>query len=81
MNTASELPLKTERQIWDDLVTELDYELVIQRRATHQLGGILYRLRWHLHEHGLDKVRTGRWESLLRERQLEKNTARDWIVS
>lgn len=81
MTTDGGLPPKTERQIWDDLVTELDYERFIFERSTHRLGEILYRLKCHLRDYGLDQVRTGRWQSLLRERQIEKNTARDWIVA
>lgn len=77
---SSDKPPRTERQIWDDLVTELDYELLVHARVRQALGRILYNIKVHLRDHGLDKVRTGRWEALLRERKIEKSTARDWIV-
>jgi hypothetical protein len=70
----------TERQQWDNLVTELDKEWFIFGQSRHLLGGILYRMKVHLQKNGLDKVRTGRWESVLRERGIEKSTARDWVV-
>jgi hypothetical protein len=70
----------TERQQWDNLVTELDQEWLIFGQSRHQLGGILHRMKVHLHLHGLDKARTGRWEGMLRERRIEKSTARDWVV-
>lgn len=71
---------KPERQQWDDLVTELDAELIVYGPVRHQLGKILYKIKVHLHAHGLDKGRHGRWESILRERQIEKSTAREWVV-
>ena len=70
----------TERQQWDALVTELDKELLIFGPIRHELGRILYSIKAHLRKHGLDKSRIGRWEAMLRERKLEKSTARDWVV-
>lgn len=70
----------SERQQWDNLVTELDKEWLILGQSRHVLGGILYRMKVHLQKHGLDKARTGRWEAILRERHIEKSTARDWVV-
>jgi hypothetical protein len=70
----------TERQQWDNLVTELDKELIVYGPIRYELGRILYNMKVHLKKHGLDKSRTGRWESLLRERKIEKSTARDWVV-
>jgi hypothetical protein len=73
---------KPERQQWDDLVTELDAELIVYGPVRHQLGKILYKIKVHLHAHGLDKGRKGRWEAILRERDIaEKSTARDWVVA
>ena len=69
-----------ERQQWDNLVTELDAELIVYGPVRHQLGKILYKIKVHLHAHGLDKGRHGRWESILRERHIEKSTAREWVV-
>ena len=80
VNDPKRRALLTERKQWDDLVTELDKELLIYRETRHQLGGILYRVKVHLQKHGLDKSHTGRWESILRERHIEKSTARDWVV-
>jgi len=71
---------RTEHQRWDQLVTEFDEEWLIFGQSRHVLGGILYRMKVHLRNHGLDKVRTGRWEPFLRERGIEKSTARDWVV-
>jgi len=70
----------TERQQWDNLVTELDKELIVYGPVRYELGRILYNMKAHLRNHGLDKSRTGMWESLLRERGIEKSTARDWVV-
>lgn len=71
-----------ERQQWDDLVTELDTELIVYGKSRLQLGKILYKIKVHLHAHGLDKGRKGRWEAILRERDIaEKSTARDWVVA
>jgi hypothetical protein len=70
----------TERQQWDNLLTELDLELNFHRESGHQLGRALYSLKLHLQKHGLDKVRTGRWERMLDERKIAKGTARDWVV-
>jgi len=72
--------METERQQWDALVTELDKELLIFGPVRHELGRILYNIKVHLKKHGLDKARTGKWEAMLRERQIEKSTARDWVV-
>ena len=69
-----------ERQQWDNLVTELDTELVVFGAAGHQLGRILYKIKLHLQAHGLDKARTGRWATILRERQIAESTAKDWVV-
>ena len=52
----------------------------MHEHARHRLGKILYEMKVHLRKHGLDKRRTGRWESILRERKIEKSTARDWVV-
>jgi hypothetical protein len=70
----------TEREQWDSLVTELDAELLLYGPVRHQLGKILYEMKVHLHKNGLDRGRKGRWELILRERQIEKSTARDWVV-
>src|SRR6266478_3559247 len=70
----------TERQQWDKLVAELDLELNFNNQSNQQMGAVLYRIKVHLKAHGLDKVRTGRWESILRERKIATNTARDWVV-
>src|SRR6266571_8354906 len=70
----------TERQQWDSLVTELDKELIIYGPVRHELGRILYNIKVHLKAHGQDKGRRGRWWSILAERQIEKSTARDWVV-
>src|SRR6266702_4781435 len=70
----------TERQQWDALVTELDKELIIYGPVRHELGRILYKIKFYLQKHGLDKGRNGRWEAILRERHIEKSTARDWVV-
>jgi hypothetical protein len=59
----------TEREQWDGLVTELDTELLLYGPVRYQLGKILYQMKIHLHKHGLDRGRKGRWESILRERQ------------
>jgi hypothetical protein len=81
MTTANtENQLLTERQQWDNLVTELDKELIIYGSVRYELARILYNIKVHLRKHGLDKSHTGRWESILRERQIEKSTARDWVV-
>lgn len=71
---------KTERQQWDNLVAELDLELNFNRESRYKLGRILYNIKLHLKKHGLDQVRTGRWEHILRERKIAKPTARDWVV-
>jgi hypothetical protein len=71
---------QTERQQWDDLVTELDKELILYGTVRYELGRILYNIKVHLHKHGLDKGRRGRWEAILKERKIEKSTARDWVV-
>lgn len=71
---------QNERQGWDALITELDKELLIYGPVRHNLGRIFYNIRLHLRKHGLDKSHTGRWEAILRERQIEKSTARDWVV-
>ena len=60
-NTENQPP--TERRQWDNLVTELDKELIYDGPVRHELGRILYEMKVHLHEHGLDKGRTGRWEA------------------
>jgi hypothetical protein len=70
----------TERQQWDNLVTELDKELIVYGPVRHELGRILYNIKVHLRKHGQDKGRRGRWETILAERQIEKSTARDWVV-
>jgi hypothetical protein len=70
----------TERQQWDNLVTELDKELIVYGPVRHELGRILYNIKVRLRKHGLDKGRRGRWESILAERRIEKSTARDWVV-
>ena len=77
---ATLVPDSSERQQWDNLVTELDKEWLIFGESRHMLGGILYRMKVHLRKHGLDKSHTGRWEAILRERHIEKSTARDWVV-
>ena len=71
----------TERKQWDNLVNELDLELNFHNQSNHQMGAVLYRMKVHLKTHGLDQVRTGRWERLLGERKINKNTARDWVVA
>jgi hypothetical protein len=71
---------KTERQQWDDLVAELDTELLVYGPVRHQLGEILYKAKVHLHAHGLDKGRRGRWSTILRERKIAESTAKDWVV-
>jgi len=70
----------TERQQWDNLVTELDKELLIFGETRYELGRILYNIKVHLRKHGLDKSHTGRWQAILDEREIEKSTARDWVV-
>ena len=70
----------TERQKWDNLVTELDEELIVYGPVRHELGRILYNIKVHLRKHDLDKGRRGRWETILAERKIEKSTARDWVV-
>ena len=69
-----------ERQQWDNLVTELDAELIVYGPVRHQLGKILYKIKVHLHAHGLDKGRHGRWTTILREREIAESTAKDWVV-
>jgi hypothetical protein len=72
--------MATEREQWDKLVAELDLEINFNNQSNHQMGAVLYRIKVHLKAHGLDKVRTGRWESILRERKIATSTARDWVV-
>jgi hypothetical protein len=71
---------KTERQQWDELVAELDLELITYKPVRYQMGKILYKMKVHLKKHGLDKGRKGRWQSILRERELAETTAKEWVV-
>src|ERR1700676_4778830 len=80
MSDTTVMDQKTERQQWDNLVTELDKELIIYGPVRHELGRILYNIKVHLRKHDLDRGRRGRWESILAERKIEKSTARDWVV-
>lgn len=70
----------SERQQWDDLVTELDAEIIEYGKIRNQLGKILYKMKAHLHAHGLDKGSHGRWTTILRERRIPESTAKDWVV-
>src|SRR5258708_7116708 len=72
--------MDAERQQWDKLVNELATEMKMMKLIRHQAGRILYDMKVHLQEHGLDKGRGGRWETVLRELEIEKSTARDWVV-
>lgn len=75
-------PPKTERQIWDDLVAEFDFEYLSYGRIIHEQGRILYNMKLHLQRHGLDNPRTGRWHSFITERKgLSESTAKGWIVA
>jgi hydroxymethylpyrimidine pyrophosphatase-like HAD family hydrolase len=76
----SEQPRKTEREIWDELVTEFDVEYMSYGLIVHNQGRILYNMKQHLKRHGLDKERTGRWSTLLRERNIAESTAKGWVV-
>jgi hypothetical protein len=76
----SDQPKKTEREIWDELVTEFDIEYQSYGRIVHNQGRILYNMKVHLKKHGLDKPRTGRWNTFLREREIPESTAADWVV-
>src|SRR5690348_1592262 len=69
-----------ERQQWDKLVSELATEIKIMQSIRHQAGRILYQMKVHLQLYGLDKGRGGRWEAALRDLEIEKSTARDWVV-
>jgi hypothetical protein len=73
--------MANELEQWELLVTELDYELTIFTPIRHQLGKVFYEMKIHLHNHGLDKGRGGRWAKALRERKIAESTARDWVVN
>ncbi len=73
-------PRKTERQLWDELVTVFDFEFLNLGRVRHELGRTLYNIKVHLKKYGLDKERTGRWSTLLREREIAESTAKGWVV-
>ena len=69
-----------ERQLWDVLVVEFDFEYDNHRRIRHELGRTLYNIKVHLQKHGLDKERTGRWSTLLKDRKIPESTAKGWVV-
>lgn len=75
-------PVKTERQLWDELVTEFDVEYLSHKHIVHQLGRALYNMKVHLHKYGLDKPRTGRWHNFITERKgMSESTAKGWVVA
>ncbi len=70
-----------ELQNWQRLINELAVEMDLMTPLRHRAGRILYEMKVHLQEHGLDKGRNGRWEAALRQLKIEKSTARDWVVN
>lgn len=77
---SADQPHKTEREIWDDLVAEFDFEFLNYGRIIHNQGRILYEMKAHLKRNGLDKPRTGRWHNFLKEREIAESTAKGWVV-
>lgn len=72
-----------ELKKWEALVKELAVEMKLEEPIWYNTGRILYNMKLHLQEYGLDvKGRGGRWKADVLDRfKMSESTARERVVA